>query len=138
MAESLSESVREAGPASGISEDICANILEQISLLIPEDRIGAHYVVSGPLPAFPETQMDIWILTKNTLYNYMVREEGSVKWFALPLTQIAYFSEAEADGDWNLLRIHGTSGSPNLAIQELVSNWDKLLQRFVGELVSSI
>lgn len=138
LTEKLSDSLQKASAASGFSEEVSAKIFAKISALVPQDSIGSHYVVVGPLPEFPDTQLDIWILTKKTLYNYMVDKEAVVTWFVLPLAHMTYLSEAESSGGWNILRVYGSSGTPALIIQERESNWDELLRRFIGDLIGSI
>ncbi|MCH8988641.1 MAG: hypothetical protein IIA92_07525 [Chloroflexi bacterium] len=141
MTAGLRENLLSACNEVGLTEADADRIFKELSSLVKVDDSSVYFhIASGPLPSFPETILDIWLLSNRTLYNYDVRKQTGGAWAIMPLNQIAYIQEDKPVGDppdWNSALIYGVSGINALTIQDKIANWDGLLRNFLARLIES-
>ncbi len=65
----------------------------EIEDFVELDTLAAYYISVPPLPEYPEIELDIFLLTKDFIYNYEVNKSGN-SWAVIPLTSVPYFRES--------------------------------------------
>ena len=102
------------------------SVIEEINGMVrPSDVVG-HYIVVGPLPEFPDTKLDVFLLTQDCLYNYVRSEEGPSTWGVLPLARISYMSERVLGAPDHISLVISGMTDQGLVIQEELARKDVL------------
>ena len=140
MSESLLDDLQVAYSKAQLPGD-SARAYRDIEAVIDVEDISAHYIVVGPLPDYPDTFIDLFMLTSKLLYNYAVLRGGTGAWGVVPLAKIDYVTErlpeaADAAEQWSSL--WWSSGSDNtLILQDLIENEPKV-RSFMSKVLKAI
>ena len=89
-----------------ITRNYATHIEDEIGKHVQLDTLTAYHISTGPMPGFVETKLDVFLLTKDFIYNYEVTIEFDDRWFTFPLTSISYIAERRSQFDsefWSLL-----------------------------------
>jgi len=139
MRESLIDRLQVACSEAGLEEGTAQRVHQDIERLFPGDN--HYFVIVGPVPDFPESLVEVFLLTPRALVNFIVSPTGVVTWSAMSVSQIAHVTETRElgpDQRWNCLTIYGVSGGNALLIQDTIDHWDDLLQNFVSRLTAAL
>ena len=114
-------------------------IYKDVSDLVNLDTIISYYICIPPLPGYPETRLDIFLLTKDFIYNYEIKGSGDI-WTVIPLTAISHFRESVwiYDDFWALIiSTYRASDSDVLVILDKLDN-KRELRKFAISLRDSL
>ena len=141
MHEAFVDNLRSVHSATNLPTKFLDEWLREIGRIAPAEETETFAIVSGPLPDFPNTLIDVWIVTKVALINFTIDPDGGVLWYVIPLRQIAQFSVSRVGGeggDWISIYFYGVSGVNALQLQDRADRWDHLLENFVHRLIQLI
>lgn len=65
----------------------------ELSEFISGDEVIEWLIVQGPLPSFPETQLEVWVVSDTVLYDFEVRKLGSLQ-HILPMSKMVGIEES--------------------------------------------
>lgn len=71
----------------------------ELSEFIGRDEIIDYHIAQAPLPDFPDTVLDIMVLSGKCLYDYDLRQKGALL-HAQPLSRIVEVAERFIEGDF--------------------------------------
>lgn len=117
------------------TELICKDVSDLVNL----DTLISYYICTPPLPGYPETRLDIFLLTKDFIYNYEIKDSGDI-WTVIPLTAISHFRESAwvRDDFWALIvSTYRASDSDVLVILDKLDN-KRELRKFATSLRDSL
>jgi len=77
----------------------------ELSEFIGGDEIIDYYIAQGPLPSFPATIFDIFVLSGKLLYDYEVKQKA-VLCHVLFLREITEIVEGFTEGEGGFLSVH--------------------------------
>ena len=107
--------------------------IREINAMVDASGIDAYYIVVGPIPDFPGIKLDVSLLTKDCLYNYVITEERPSNWTVHPLARISHIVERALEApEYISLLVHGMA-EPTIVIQEEFARKD-LLDSFLSSL----
>ncbi len=126
MKEKFLEELEAFCKASSVDlSEVSGKLLE----LVGEEEITCYHIVKGPLPGFPNTILDVFILTCQCLYNCEITPDGSFCTL-LPLDCMTLISE-ELSEDKKFLSINfWAPAEMSLILQDRLEN-RKALQNFL-------
>lgn len=124
FAQELETVCHNAGLPWSEFEAVAAEIDNRIS----RDTVSDYYIVAGPLPAFPNLKLDVFILTEHFVYNYAVTTLTGDEWTILPLTGIARFKENQTPDTrfWYLTLGEQSQSGSGLVLLDRIENRDKI------------
>lgn len=126
--------------AQRLCETVGANFDEMSKELL--DFIGSEVVLDycitrGPLPNFPDTLADFFVLTETCLCDYEIRQRGNLH-HVVPLNMIHAIGESFAQiGEENFLVIHFSYGIFSLYMSDKLVNKGQL-RRFLNSVKNKI
>lgn len=136
ISESFNEDFASACVDAGIGGLDCTRISNGISEFVNLDGLRAYYISTQPLPGFPKTKLDIFLLTKKFMYNYEITEDEEV-WSIVPLANISHMRESRWSTDeyWALNILINPPSDQNgaLVIIDSIGNRHQL-REFAGAL----
>lgn len=98
-------------------------LIGEISDSIGSDEVVDYYMTFGPFPDFPETILDLFILTREYLFNFELIKEGSLRHF-IPLNEISAISESFSkleDQDFIAAHIRHSSLYSTIVFDKLIN-----------------
>lgn len=99
---------------------------QELSDLISSDNVVDYCITKGPYPNFPKTLADVFILSDWYIYDYELRDQGSLR-HILPLSMIRQIGERFAQsGEETFLGVTFSYGFAGLIMQDKLSNREKL------------
>ena len=113
---------------AGFLESEFVSIATEIDNRISRDTLSDYYIVAGPLPAFPNLKLDVFLLTEHFVYNYAVTTLTGDEWTILPLTGIARFKENQTPDTrfWYLTLGEQSQNGSGLVLLDRIENRDKI------------
>ena len=113
-----------------LKDEELSSVVKEIGDCVPLDKVAASYISAGPTPSFPDTLLDVFLLTDAFIYNYELNAQGDERWFTLPLTSISYIVEnrfPQDEGFWSVvIVIRSRVGEPGLVLQDKITHKDKM------------
>lgn len=124
FAQELEMTCRDAG----IIGSEFAAVSEAINGRISWDTVSDYYIVAGPLPAFPNLKLDVFLLTEHFVYNYAVTTLTGDEWTIFPLTGISRFKENRTPDTrfWYLTLSEQSQNGSGLVLLDRIENRDKI------------
>lgn len=121
---------------ANVSDPDCIRMFDDIVKLVNLDTLTGYYISTPPLPGLPETKFDIFMLTKDFIYNYEITEANDV-WSIVPLTSVSHIRESGLENNtyWSLdISIKASSeGDDTLVLLDEIKNKDDI-RKFAGVL----
>ena len=141
VAVSFNQALETACHNAGIVGSELGAIFTEISGHIALDEVSDYYIVVGPFPAFPSLKLDVFLLTKEFVYNYAVSDSDDEEWTIVPLTRILSFRESGTPDAlfWSLTMDRQPEAI--LVIMDRIENRDKIREftsRCLGNLAAII
>ena len=103
ISESFDEDFASACVDANIGHLDFERLAGEVSKLVKLDTVTGYYISTPPLPGLPETKLDIFLLTKDFIYNYEITERDDV-WSIVPLTSVSHIRESGLQNNeyWSL------------------------------------
>lgn len=95
----------------------------ELSEFIGSDEVIDHHIAQAPLPDFPDTVLDIMVLSGKCLYDYEVRQNGQSLRHVLRLSAIVGIAErfSGAEQEFLALTFAATGFGAGLVVQDKLS-----------------
>jgi len=108
----------------------------ELSQFIGRDEVIDYYISKGPLPDFPDTVFDAFILSEKCLYDYEIQQKG-VLLHVQPLSGIVNVTERFAEGDFLTLHFKIGEMGGGLVLQDKLSESGNM-RRFSRAVINKI
>ena len=138
--DSFKKDLASACINAGIGTTESVQLSENISEFVKLDTVTAYFISTQPLPGFPKTKLDLFLLTNSFMYNYEITEDDDI-WSIVPLSNISHMRESRWSNDeyWalNILINPPSDHSGALVIVDSTRNRRKL-REFTGALIDNL
>lgn len=111
---------------------------QEIQELISSEKVIDYYLSRGPFPSFPETIIDVFILTEKFLYNFEITKEGPLR-HMIPLNMVTSIAESfsEIENEKFLCIQFRYGGVSSAVLQDKLTKKNNL-RKFSGEMGTMI
>ncbi len=136
ISDSFDKDFASACVDAGIGTLDHIRLFKEIRELIKLDALTTYYIATQPLPGFPRTKLDLFLLTESFIYNYEITEDNDI-WSIVPLSNISHMRESRwsTDDYWalNILVKSSSDQQGALVVIDKLDNRAKL-RKFLGAL----